>query len=34
LGLRLDWDRLNIEESDGVDIVTLAAVYHLAKQGK
>ena len=36
IGLRFDWDRLNVEGEGGkgVDILTFSVVYQLAKQGK
>jgi hypothetical protein len=34
LGVRLDWDLLNADDSANVHVVTLSLFYHLAKQGK
>jgi hypothetical protein len=34
LGLRFDYDRLNVGRNDSADIVTLGVFYHLDQQGK
>ncbi len=30
-GVRLDWDRLNADDDDAVNVLTLAAFYHLSR---
>jgi opacity protein-like surface antigen len=34
LGLRMDWDLLNADDGDNVNVVTLSLFYHLSKMGK
>ena len=34
LGLRLDWDLLNADDSDNINVVTLSLFYHLQTIGK
>ena len=30
-GLRIDWDRLDVDDKDNIDVLTLSLFYHLAK---